>query len=163
MTRWKVIFAALIIFVAGGVTGGAIVRAFPRTQPKKVTGQPAPFNGDHRRNYLQRLDKEVQLTPEQRAKIEKILADGQERMKKLWEPVAPKAKDEYKRTRQEISEILTPEQREKMKNMRRPWEKNREERGSGNPEQKERFERQNGVNSTGESTTHSQPATSTNI
>lgn len=124
MTRWKVILAAIIIFVAGAATGGAIIHSLPRPQPKKVNNQP--FNGDHRRSYLQRLDKEVHLTPDQREKVEKILADGQERMKKLWEPIAPKARDEYRRTRQEISEILTPEQREKMKNLRSRWERNKD-------------------------------------
>src|SRR5690606_5742603 len=106
---------------------------------KKANNQP--FNGDHRRSYLQRLDKEVQLTPDQRAKVEKILADGQERMKQLWEPVAPKAREEYRRTRQENSEILTPDQREKMKKLRGRWEKNRE-----NPERewKERGNEKNG-------------------
>jgi Spy/CpxP family protein refolding chaperone len=124
VTRWKVILSAIIIFVAGAATGAAISRGFPRAMPKRTNGQPAPFNGDHRRSYLQRLDREVQLTPDQRAKVEKILSDGQARMKKLWEPVAPRAKEEYRRTRQEISEVLTPEQREKMKNMRRGWDKN---------------------------------------
>ncbi len=126
MTRWKVILAAFIIFVAGAATGGVLVHSYaPPPQVPKNQVRQGPFNGDHRRGYLQRLDKELQLTTEQHDKIEKILADSQERMRKLWEPVSPKAKEEYAATRKEISEVLTPEQREKMKNMRRTWDRDK--------------------------------------
>ena len=128
MSRWKVILAAFVIFVAGAVTGGTLVRSYPPapTQKAQPARQPGPFNGDHRRGYLQRLNKELELTTNQYQQVEQILATSQERMKKLWEPVSPMAKEEYARTRKEILEVLTPEQREKMKNMRRPGERSHE-------------------------------------
>jgi Spy/CpxP family protein refolding chaperone len=125
VSRWKVILAAFIIFIAGATTGGVLVKSFPTAQPQKNSPRQGPFNGDHRRGYLQRLDKELELTSDQHQKIEQILTSSQERMKKLWEPVSPLAKEEYARTRKEISEVLTAEQREKMKNMRRSWDKDK--------------------------------------
>jgi hypothetical protein len=40
-------------------------------------------------------------------------------MRALWHTIEPQTKEEYHRTRSEIAELLTPEQREKMQQMRR--------------------------------------------
>lgn len=141
MNTWKVILATLVIFVAGVVTGGLLVSYADRAQQKNRRFLPRdnvrlPANANHSplgsprepqtrlpnllqnrmprgvsMEFLQKLDSEVRLTPEQRERIEKIIADGQLRNKELWERVAPEMRREIAETQKLIREELTPEQR----------------------------------------------------
>ena len=120
MNRWRVILAAIIIFSAGAATGGLLVRTYaPKIVKRTHVSPPLPIGHDRRQEYISKLDRELQLNPEQRVKIETILADSQKRMKEIWEPMEHQVKEEYRRTRREISEVLTPEQQEKMKQWRK--------------------------------------------
>ena len=120
MNRWRVILAAIVIFGAGVATGAVVVRTYaPKIVKRTHVSPPLPIGHDRRQEYIAKLDRELQLTPEQRAKIETILADSQKRMKEIWEPMEPQVTEEYRRTRREISEILTPEQQEKMQQWRK--------------------------------------------
>ena len=125
MNRWRVILAAAVIFLAGVGTGAVVTRTFaPRIVKRTHVTQPLPTGPDRRQEYISRLDRELQLSPEQRAKAESILAESQKRMKEIWEPMEPQVKEEYRRTRREISEILSPDQQAKMKQ----WRKDRDNR-----------------------------------
>jgi Spy/CpxP family protein refolding chaperone len=120
VNRWRVILAAVVIFLAGVATGAVVVRTYaPKIVKRTHVSPPLPIGNDRRQEYIAKLDRELQLTPEQRGKIEMILAASQKRMKGIWEPMEPQVKEEYRRTRREISEILTPEQQEKMKQWRK--------------------------------------------
>ena len=61
--------------------------------------------------FVQKLDGEVQLSPEQRDHIQKIIADGQQHNKELWKRIAPELREENARTKERIRNALTPEQR----------------------------------------------------
>lgn len=120
MNRWRVILAAAVIFLAGVATGAVVVRTYaPRVVKRTHISPPLPIGHDRRQEYISKLDRELQLTAEQRTRVEGILADSQERMKQIWEPMEPQVKEEYRRTRREISEILNPEQQAKMKQWRK--------------------------------------------
>ena len=118
--RWKIFFATAVIFMAGIFTGSILTREFaPRVVTTPAVSSPLPIAPDRRLDYLERLNREVQLTPEQRAEIEKIIGQSQERLRALWEPVAPKAREEYRATRREIIALLTSEQKEALQTARR--------------------------------------------
>ena len=120
MNRWRVILSATLIFLAGFATGAVIVRTYaPKIVKRTHVSPPLPIGNERRQEYIAKLDRELQLTPEQRGKVEEILAESQKRMKEIWEPMEPQVKEEYRRTRREIAEILTPEQQEKMKQWRK--------------------------------------------
>lgn len=57
-----------------------------------------------------RVQKDLDLTPDQRARIEKIIGDSQERIRDLWDQVAPDIHDEYEDVKKKVCEVLTPEQ-----------------------------------------------------
>ena len=59
----------------------------------------------------------MHLTAEQRDKIEKIVADGQERNRNLWAIVSPQMRDVIQDTRQHIREVLTPEQQKQFEEL----------------------------------------------
>lgn len=128
MNSWKVILATIVIYGAGVMTGGLLVNhvyhSHPRNQhrtdaPMASGNSIAPTNGQGQpssrparlpemlsRQFLQRLDAELHLTPDQRAAIQKILTDGQNLMHKTMLD-----------TRLEIREQLTPEQRSQFDGM----------------------------------------------
>ena len=120
MNRWRVILAAAVIFLAGVATGAVVVRTYaPKIVKRTHISPPLPIGHDRRQEYISKLDRELQLTAEQRTQVEGILAGSQERMKQIWAPMEPQVKEEYRRTRREISEILNPEQQAKMKQWRK--------------------------------------------
>lgn len=124
MNNWKVIFATAVIFGAGVITGGLLVNYVQHSHPKaaprraanaaeahssvsSVTNQ-APRTADApkprqpellSKQFLQRLDEELHLAPDQHEAIQKIITEGQNQMRKVIQDA-----------RLEIREVLTPEQ-----------------------------------------------------
>jgi Spy/CpxP family protein refolding chaperone len=120
VNTWKAIFAAIVIFGAGIVAGGALVSrlhsnwlapAHPASDPASTAQVPSP--GGMRLEFLRRAQRDLDLTPEQRERIDKILKDSQERTRKLMEPIAPEFHAESKRAREEFRAVLTPQQQER--------------------------------------------------
>ena len=119
MNNWKVIFATAVIFGAGVITGGLLVNYVHNSRPKAVhksavevraaatnqvvhppeTARPRPPE-ILSKAFLQRLDDDLRLGPDQHEAIQKIIGDGQNQMRKVIQD-----------SRQQIREVLTPEQR----------------------------------------------------
>jgi cell division protein FtsN len=133
MNAWKVILATLVIFGAGMVTGSLYFghghsdlltdssadAAIPTNalsmtgaphQGARMIGPPGPLMPMLRKDYLKNLDRELQLTDAQREHIEKIISDGQDQTKALWDQIAPQIKVDCQETRKKIQAELTPEQ-----------------------------------------------------
>ena len=147
MNTWKVIFATLVIFVTGVVTGGLLVsyadRASQKNRPQRQRefGRPLannpnpnptanpraptrPLNQLPNRvprgvsmEFLQRLNAEVQLTSGQHERIEQIITEGQLRNKEIWERITPELRREMAETQKRIREILTPEQHQRFEEL----------------------------------------------
>lgn len=130
MNNWKVIFATVVIFGAGVITGGLLVnyvdhyKKAPRgKQAVKVEARLANAKQAETvklrppeilcKQFLQQLNEPLQLTPEQRDEIHKIISDGQNQIRKTLQDA-----------RLEIREVLTPEQRKKFDLiLKRPFRK----------------------------------------
>jgi len=133
VNTWKPILAALVIFAAGVVTGGLTVNL--RKQPahskgtvavKKPVAMPREL-----RELSRRMQAELDLTPEQRERIEAIIHDSQERVKTLRDEIGQK---EFREMRQKIRSELTPEQRKKFAEiMQRHDERNKRDERTGRP------------------------------
>ena len=89
----------------------------PSALPKNVTHATNHVNtasiSGVRKDFLKNLDCEVGLSPEQRVRIEKILADGQECTKQIWDKIAPQVHSEWKCVKENIRAELTDEQKPK--------------------------------------------------
>lgn len=132
MNNWKVIFATVVIFGAGVITGGLLVN-YAHNSRVKITRKPAPevraaatnqtvrtpdsakqrppevFN----KQFLQRLDEDLHLASDQHEAIQKIIGEGQNLVRKAVQDA-----------RLEIREVLTPEQRKNFDElMKRPLRK----------------------------------------
>jgi Spy/CpxP family protein refolding chaperone len=144
VSTWKVILATLVIFVAGVVTGAMVMKS-SRGAPLREAGPPPPwvFQGPDfvQQRFLDRMNKEMELTTEQRRKLEGILRDARERTKSWWEIVGPEFQSELKETREKIRTVLTPTQREKFEKLMR--ERHRTPAGQAGGDRRPRDRRPN--------------------
>jgi TRAP-type C4-dicarboxylate transport system substrate-binding protein len=63
------------------------------------------------------LDDKLRLTPGQHDKIEKIIAEGQERNREIWTNAAPKMRKVMQEINQEIRSELEPGQQKKFEEL----------------------------------------------
>lgn len=103
MKVWKVILVALVIFLAGGVAGGAMTRLAQRRAPSVRAPQGPPHWAAQRVELLRQMQRELQLSADQREKAHQILEESRERLNRDW-------RQENQRVREELRRILTPEQ-----------------------------------------------------
>ena len=135
MNTWKVIFATMVIFGAGVVTGGLLVRNTSLSQtphpsaPQAVTRPFQPGGaGFVRMEFLRRAERELNLTVEQREQVDKILRDSQERTKKLMEPVTPQIRQELQQTKEQFLAVLTTEQRARFEELLKQQQRQQQQR-----------------------------------
>lgn len=120
MSPWKVILATLVIFCSGLITGAVLVR--PPDRPVRAASaaeqpastrtpqqNPSPWL-QQQRELIRRMERQLDLSPEQREKVEKIMKESQERTKAIREKIAPELREEVKRLREQIRAELSPEQ-----------------------------------------------------
>jgi hypothetical protein len=137
VNNWKIIWATMVIFGAGVVTGGLLVKHASRVPPGRAhrppaVQRPAPAvsPGGMRLEFLRRAERELDLTRGQRERADQIIKDSQERTKKILEPVAPEMRNELQRTREEFRGVLTPAQRARFDEMAKQPKPQREPRRS---------------------------------
>ena len=117
----------------------------PAAQPAagpQQPGQRARMRRDWVEDRLERMSRRLNLTDEQKAKIRPILQDEQKQMKALREDASVSQEQRREKARQirnsnqrQIDEILTPEQKEKRKEMWQKARKGRRPRGEQPPQQ----------------------------
>jgi Spy/CpxP family protein refolding chaperone len=121
---WKIILATMVIFACGVVTGGLLTKTLSGgAREAALLAKPPPARGAVLQ--MQRvLDKQLDLSDEQREQIGRIMKASQARTQPLWDKIAPQMTAEVKQVREEIHDVLTPEQWKKftdlMKRNRRP-------------------------------------------
>lgn len=140
MNSWNVILATIVIFGAGVITGGLLVDhvvhpaavhrpAEPKPPGPPATNEssdmPAPLRAQMmNKQFVGQLNDTLDLTPQQRQQIGKIISQGQQNTRDLWKLVGPQFQLVWRNTRQQIRLVLTPDQRKKfealMKQQRHP-------------------------------------------
>jgi hypothetical protein len=111
---WKVILATVVIFAAGmfaGVVAGRKTKALPPPPIESI-----PQISAQQRLYAH-LKKELQLTTDQSNRIDKIFAEGNERVKLIWDLLNPELRKERQEVYDNVRAALTPEQREKFEKL----------------------------------------------
>jgi hypothetical protein len=139
---WKVIFATLVIFGAGIVTGGLFVNRMHQADPAGVvasgeatkhplsvwerpvinTNNP-PHSLKVKNDFVTRFGQQLELTSEQRLRIEQIMGDSQKRTKQISDSIAPYLREEVRHTRELIRSELTAQQLQKYDEIFRPKKK----------------------------------------
>ena len=118
LRAWFVVFV-VAVFMAG-VGGGLLLDRFvrppgPRGMPRGRADMPmAGLRGPGRGPGLANaLANDLRLTPDQKTKLDAILAERQKRIQQVQDDVRNKFQSEQRDLRAEIEKILTPEQRKR--------------------------------------------------
>lgn len=86
-----------------------------RNEPEfgnQASQQPGQQPGLLNRQFVLGLDRQLKLTREQREKVEKLMVEGQERIRQMRSKLEPEMRKEMHSVNEQIKTILTPEQRE---------------------------------------------------
>ena len=105
------------IFVVGIITGSALTfglgpRFMHQPEPQQI-----------QRLWMAHLVQRLNLTPDQRAKIQPILADAQAKIQSLQREQVERGSQIFKAAHDQIAAILTPEQKVELQQMEREREK----------------------------------------
>ena len=119
MKEIHAILAALVIFFAGIITGGMMTKLYLPATAVSKSNTSVPVNPGlvQRMEFLGRITKQLNLSPQQQEKVNTILNRSQDRSKKLWHQVYPQFQAEFDFTRNEIREILGDKQRTKFEEL----------------------------------------------
>lgn len=111
MNPWKFILATVLIYGTGVVTGALVTTLVDRPPRPVIRPSPLPtYNQIQRADFLNRLQKQLSLTPEQHEHIGQILHESNQRTKPYWDPVAAKMKEEVRTVTDKIRAELTLDQ-----------------------------------------------------
>jgi len=108
LSQKTAIFYLAGVFVLGAVAGGALGYSQARPRPRSYPSPPKPE--DYVQNKCDRLTKQLDLTLEQRSKIEPIVRERMDRMRKLQEESWHRIQEAMRETDQKIQDHLSPEQ-----------------------------------------------------
>ena len=110
-TKTVVIAAAALVvtFIAGFLVGAVADRFLHR-------GRRVPPAAPH--VMINRLDRHLDLSDQQRSEIQTILERRHEKIEKVWAGIQPTVRSEIDQANAEIERLLTPEQRQKFQRLR---------------------------------------------
>ncbi len=134
--KLKTVGVLVAVFLLGGVSGGAIMRAcVHRDLSEQLVVEPT----DARRKLrLRAMVRRLDLSPEQRTEIEEILQRRREERRQIQKSIKPDLNAWQREVKQEIAAVLTPEQRAKYAR----YEKQRQERKKRKHRKRPRRQRQ---------------------
>lgn len=109
MKRASAVLAVLAVLLLGIVVGVLGTHLF-YAQRFREPGRWSEMAGDF---FARRLERELNLTEEQRQAIDQIMAESRVEGFALREEMRPRVSAMMRRTSERISEVLTPEQRQR--------------------------------------------------
>ena len=113
--RWQVRIAALIIFVLGFTAGILALNAYRRARPAG--------NG----NRMDELSERLQLTADQKTKVQEIFNDTREQIRGVRREMEPRMNEIRSQADGRLQTVLTPEQWQQFQKLR----DERQRRGGG--------------------------------
>lgn len=112
--KWKLIAGFLLVFIAGGVTGAFLSSALARKY----------LLGPHHHQIVaqrmrDRLERELELSPEQVKKISPIVERSAARLEGIRMATAEEVHQTFLKTHREIADNLSEKQRDRFEQMNR--------------------------------------------
>jgi Spy/CpxP family protein refolding chaperone len=123
--KWKLIAGFLLVFLAGGLTGAFVGASHVRHFFK------FHHRDDISERMRQRLQRELDLTPEQVTKISPILDRAAAQLQQVRLDTGQRVREILNETHRQMTPHLTDEQREKLKQIEerhRRWRRHRSSR-----------------------------------
>jgi Spy/CpxP family protein refolding chaperone len=121
----------VLVFLAGGAVGFFLHHAMPqRGFLGLAIGGPPPGPRPEVKGWmLKRLDRELELTPAQHARIDTVLTRREADLRALMSEARPRFEAIATRTRSEIQAVLTPKQQEQFVKITQRMDARRQRRG----------------------------------
>lgn len=121
--KWKASALLLFCVLAGFVLGVVSDHLFLLYHHRML-----PRGGMHMMSdrVIARLDRELDLTPDQERQIQTILRAREQNIHAVWDAVRPRVREEINRADAEIEKVLTAEQKTKFRKLRDRWRKHAE-------------------------------------
>lgn len=113
MKRVTALAAVFSLFAVGVLVGGFAVHLYyAKDQPGRGdrVDRVDRFRAER---FIERLERDLALTAEQRARIDEILQQARVESDELHRELVPRVRDQMQQTRVRIRDVLTPEQQEK--------------------------------------------------
>jgi Spy/CpxP family protein refolding chaperone len=111
--KWKLIAGFVLVFVAGGVTGG-----FLGASTIRHYFLAGGHHGMAAQRMRQHLKAELNLTPEQMAKITPITDNTAAQLEEIRRDTGSRVRGVFASSHEQIAAVLTPEQRDKFEQLR---------------------------------------------
>jgi len=119
--RWQVRVAAVIIFVLG-FTAGILALNVYRGWVPRIGG----------RDRMDELSERLQLTADQKTKVQEIFNDTREQLRAVRQETEPRMDEIRRQADGRLQTVLTPEQWDRFQRLRE--ERGRRGRGRGGPD-----------------------------
>jgi Spy/CpxP family protein refolding chaperone len=116
--RWQVQLAALIIFVLGFTAGILALNVY--------RGWARPGN------RFEELSERLQLTADQKTKVQQIFSDTREQLRAVYQETEPRVEEIRRQADGRLQTVLTPEQWQRFQRLRE--ERRRRGRGPRGPD-----------------------------
>jgi Spy/CpxP family protein refolding chaperone len=112
--KWKLIAGFILVFIAGGVTGGFVAATTIRSY--FLAGGHHGVAAERMRD---RLKSQLNLTPEQATKISPIIDKTTAQLEEIRSDTARRVHETFNNFHEQVAANLTPEQQTKFEEMRR--------------------------------------------
>lgn len=126
--RWKLIAGFLLVFIAGGTTG-----AFFGASHMRNAFFHLPRHGMLAQHMRNRLQRELDLTPEQMAKISPIIDKTATQLEQIRQETGQRVRSIISDAHRQIATNLNDEQRAKLKNLKTRFRRGHEHRRGPDP------------------------------
>jgi Spy/CpxP family protein refolding chaperone len=126
--KWKLIAGFLLVFLAGGLTGAFVGASHVRHFFFKFH-----HRGDFSERMLGRLKHELNLSPEQVAKISPIVDRAAVQLQQVRSDTGQRVRAILNKTHQEMTPHLTDEQRQELQRIEEHHRRHRHWRRHGRP------------------------------
>jgi len=110
--QWKLIAGFILVFIAGGMTGGFFAVSHSRRMFIESHEPGVMF-----KRMRERLRVELKLTPEQTAKLTPIIEKSTAQLEQIRRETGERVHETFVQAHREMSAYLTEEQRTKLREM----------------------------------------------
>lgn len=107
--RWQVRIAAVIIFVLGFTAGILALNVYRRARP---------FNNGGPGNRMDELSERLQLTADQKTKVQEIFSDTRDQIRGVRSEMEPRLSEIRRQADGRLQTVLTPEQWQQFQKLR---------------------------------------------
>ena len=122
----KAVALVLVVFVLGIALGA--LGAYVASRRVWSAGGEGRTHREKRAHMVERLTRELRLSPEQQKQLDAILTDMQAKYRALHEQISPQTEQVRQQGRAQIRAILTPEQKPKFEEFLREFDEERKKK-----------------------------------